>query len=176
MRKRKIFLLLAGTLALTLAACAPAGEAHGPTLSLSAPLPEASEPALSTPVPEPTAPPTAHCDLPDRDYRPWQTVYMEFLTLLQTRKTTWEPGWRGEEVGSETYSLYDVDKDGVPELFVKFGTCEAGLFCPVLYHVYGYARQGCGRDGCAVLLWPQRPVYLSGQERLPALRGAHGLS
>lgn len=135
MRKRKIFLLLAGTLALTLAACAPAGEAHGPTLSLSAPLPEASEPALSTPVPEPTAPPTAHCDLPDRDYRPWQTVYMEFLTLLQTRKTTWEPGWRGEEVGSETYSLYDVDKDGVPELFVKFGTCEADYFarCYTMY-------------------------------------------
>lgn len=29
------------------------------------------------------------------------------------------------EMGSGTYSLYDVDQDGVPELFVKYGICEA---------------------------------------------------
>lgn len=30
-------------------------------------------------------------------------------------------------MGSESYSLYDVDRDGVPELFVKYGNCEAAF-------------------------------------------------
>lgn len=30
-------------------------------------------------------------------------------------------------MGSESYSLYDVDRDGVPELFVKYGDCEAAF-------------------------------------------------
>lgn len=142
MRKRKISLLLCAALALTLAACAPAGEEPDLSPSPTPPSPAASEPALSTPVPEPTpspeppAPPLpAEYGVPDRDYRPWQAAYMEFLTLLQTVKTTYEPGGRGEEVGSESYSLYDVDKDGVPELFVKFGSCEADYFARC-YTVY----------------------------------------
>ena len=140
MKKRKISLPLALALCLTLCACAPAGETPGPSQLPTAPPPEVSVPVLATPAPEPTpspepsAPPLAKYDLPGRDYRPWQTGYMEFLTLLQTDQTTWEPGGWGELVGSECYSLYDVDKDGVPELFVKYGDCEAAF----IYKCYAF--------------------------------------
>lgn len=163
MKKRSISLLLAGALALTLIACAPAGEGPGPSLAPAPSAPASAEPsgpALATPAPEasveptpspePSAPPNLGADLPDRDYQPWQTAYMDFLTaLLQAELDTREDAVAyaglavdqrkiycmdaGEELGmiqvmammSETYSLYDVDKDGVPELFVKYGNCEA---------------------------------------------------
>lgn len=139
MRKKLPCLLLSGAIALSLAACAPAGEEPNPSPSLTTPPPESSVQVLATPTPEPTAPPkaTADFDLPDRDYQPWQAGYMEFLTLLQTDKTTWEPGGWGELAGSESYSLYDVDRDGVPELFVKYGDCEAAF----VYKCYAF------RDG-----------------------------
>ena len=159
MRQKTICLLLAGVLALSLTACAPAGEETSPTPFLSVPASaEPSGPALAAPTPEPSAPPASEEPdqstelsgppwlelgaLPGREYEPWQVAYMDFLTLLQTQQTTWEPGGVGERVGSESYSLYDVDKDGVPELFVKFGTCEADFFarCYTLY------RDNSGRD------------------------------
>lgn len=45
-------------------------------------------------------------------------------------------------MGSESYSLYDVDKDGVPELFVKYGNCEAAF----TYQCYTF------RDGQVVCI------------------------
>lgn len=91
--------------------------------------------------------------LPDRDYQPWQAGYMEFLTaLLRAEQDTREEtvAYAGLAVDDrgvtaefsiyeepplplttvmswppEDYCLYDVDKDGVPELFVRYGTCEA---------------------------------------------------
>lgn len=166
MKKRSISLLLAGALALTLIACAPAGEGPGPSPSPAPSAPASAEPsgpALATPAPEasveptpspePSAPPNLGADLPDRDYQPWQTAYMDFLTaLLQAELDTREDavayaglavdqrGVTAEfsvydeppkplsfvmSMGSESYSLYDVDGNGVPELFVKYGNCEA---------------------------------------------------
>lgn len=153
MKQKWICLALAGALALGLAACTPGAVAPadspapsrpGSTAAVSA---EPSGPELTEPAPELTEPPASEEPglssppwleagvLPDREYQPWQLAYMDFLTLLQTQKTTWEPGGEGTQVGSESYSLYDVDKDGVPELFVKFGTCEADFFarCYTLY-------------------------------------------
>lgn len=154
MRKKLPCLLLSGAMALSLAACAPAGEEPGPSPSLTTPPPESSVQVLATPTPEPTAPPetAADFDLPDRDYQPWQAGYMEFLTaLLQAEQDTREDAVAyaglavdqrkiycldaGEKLGmiqvmamgSESYYLYDVDKDGVPELFVKYGSCEAAF-------------------------------------------------
>lgn len=44
--------------------------------------------ALSLP-PKPADLPATENDLPDRDYRPWQTAYMDFLTgLLQAEQDT----------------------------------------------------------------------------------------
>ncbi len=168
MKKRNISLPLALALCLTLCACAPNREDPGPSPSLTAPPPEVSVPVLATPspmptpTPIPTAPPLSGYDLPDRDYQPWQVRYMEFLTLLQTAKTTWEPGAWGELVGSESYSLYDVDKDGVPELFVKFGTCEADFFA----RCYTMSR-----DGDVVVMAAQFPFGHSSLYTYPDKNG-----
>lgn len=177
MKKRKIFLLLAAALTLAMCACAPAGEGPSPSPS---PAPSAlapTEPSAPAPTPsvepslavEPTAPPetVADYDLPGRDYQPWQTAYMDFLTaLLQAELDTREDAVAyaglavdqrkiycmdaGEELGmiqvmamgSESYYLYDVDKDGQPELFVKYGSCEAAF----TYQCYTY------RDGQIVCI------------------------
>lgn len=145
LRKRSGF-LLAWALLLSLTACGTAGETASDPPAQDAPgvstSPTPSE--MSTPSVEPSAvsseepplsPELEDYDLPDRDYQPWQTAYMDFLISSQTHKTTWEPMGGGAEVGGESYSLYDVDKDSVPELFVKFGTCEADYFarCYTLY-------------------------------------------
>ena len=167
MKKRNISLLLAGALALTLAACAPGGEAPGgsPAPAPSQPAEtapasqEPSGPVLATPTPEaslevePSQAVELDGALPERDYQPWQVGYMDFLTgLLQAEQDTREAeaayaGLAVDErgvtaefsiydeppkplsfvmsMGSESYSLYDVDGDGVPELFVRYGDCEA---------------------------------------------------
>lgn len=171
MRKRLSCLLLSGALALGLAACALGGEAPGPSRPVETEAP--SQPhqiappseALGLP-PELSGPPAVELDLtelPDREYQPWQTAYMEFLTGLlraeqgnldaffqhgpyfdpSEERPDGEAGYVGlavddrgicymnagrqlsmtevMEMGSETYSLYDVDRDGVPELFVSYG-------------------------------------------------------
>lgn len=148
MRKKLSCLLLSGVLALSLAACAQADAEPSP--SLTTPPPEASVPVLEmpesvpSPSPEPSAPPDPGADLPDRDYQPWQVGYMDFLTRL--RRIESESQWEQESfkelaadgrgslgiwsvdqdmtaamcTGSEHYSLYDVDRDGVPELLVDY--------------------------------------------------------
>ena len=152
LRKRSGF-LLAWALLLSLTACGTAGETASDPPAQDAPgvstSPTPSE--MSTPSTEPSAvsseepplsPELEDYDLPDRDYQPWQTAYMDFLISSQTHKTTWEPMGGGAEVGGESYSLYDVDRDGVPELFVKYGDCEAAF----VYKCYAF------RDGQVVCI------------------------
>ena len=76
-----------------------------------------------------------------------QLAYAAFLeglaewvkTLRDTDRTDYDPNTVELEIGeaSGTYVLYDIDKDGIPELLIRYGLGEAG------YHttVYGY------RDG-----------------------------
>lgn len=166
MKKKTISLLLAGALALALAACGPAAEEPGPSPAPTAPPPESSVQVLATPTPEPTpapeppAPPlAAEYSLPDRDYRPWQEAYLEFLTGLREEELAVELAYAAQEredrdpeedgrlweavAGlSDSYSLYDVDKDGVPELFITFGDCEAA------YHTKCYTFRD-GEVACA---------------------------
>ena len=156
MRKKLSCLLLSGVLALSLSACAPAETEPSPSLTTpppeaSVPVLEMPE-SVPSPSPEPSAPPLSGYDLPDRDYQPWQAGYMEFLSgLLQAEQDIREesvayeglavdergvycldagemlPMTQVMAMGSESYSLYDVDRDGVPELFVKYGNCEAAF-------------------------------------------------
>lgn len=100
---------------------------------------EPSNPPLETP--------NVEFSLPGREYEPWQTAYMGFLAQLCRIEMglPWDYGkvdvdgvyvglavdGRGVAIdepltfamtaGSDTYSLYDVDRDGVPELFVAYG-------------------------------------------------------
>lgn len=124
----------------------PPPEASVPVLETPAPMP------TPTPSPEPSAPPLAGYDLPGRDYRPWQVGYMEFLARL--RRIESESQWEQEafqglaadgrdslgiwsvdqdmtylmRTGSESYSLHDVDRDGMPELIVDYLGREAQCY------------------------------------------------
>lgn len=138
MRRRPLFLFLAGVMTLSLAACGPAGadDPAGQTTLTPTATPEpaptfAPEPA-STALPEEEL---AH--MPPGDYAPWQTAYAGFL--LEVSAADYPPveqdlEWDGEQ--SDSYSLYDVDKDGTPELFLRCGLAEAG------YHTACYAFKG----------------------------------
>ena len=80
-------------------------------------------------------------------YADWQIAYATFLeklaeqvkVLRDTDRPDYDPNTVNFEVGesSGTYVLYDIDKDSVPELMIRYGLGEAG------YHttVYGY-REG----------------------------------
>lgn len=126
--KRSALCLL---LALCLAGCTPA-VSSGPAVS-SASSPSSvspSAPEFSTP-PEsvPSLPQAAN--IPPGDYAPWQEGYAEFLINLRTAEYQYQLGeaaFPEDDLPSDSYSLYDVDKDGVPELFLKCGTCEADYY------------------------------------------------
>lgn len=152
MKKRLSALLL--ILVLSLSACSGMGAGSG--------LPDAPDPSAEPSVPasfdlpDPTEPPApseelgasvSDFSLPERDYAPWQTAYMDFLTKLCQIEMglPWDymvddvdeiyKGLAADErgvttdgsltstmaMGSYDYSLYDVDRDGVPELFVAYG-------------------------------------------------------
>lgn len=128
----------------------PPPEASVPVLETPAPMPTPTP--RPTPSPAPSAPPLAGYDLPGRDYRPWQVGYMEFLARL--RRIESESQWEQEafqglaadgrgslgiwsvdqdmtylmRTGSESYSLHDVDRDGVPELIVDYLGREAQCY------------------------------------------------
>ena len=65
----------------------------------------------------------------------WREAYRNFLTDLCEKEAEvrridrpdYDPTLYNEELGSQSdeYVLYDVDKDGVPELIVRFGKSEA---------------------------------------------------
>lgn len=65
----------------------------------------------------------------------WRTAYKQFLEDLCRKEAAvrnidrpdYDPNVYPGEIGnqSDEYVLYDVDKDGTPELFVRYGKCEA---------------------------------------------------
>ena len=64
-------------------------------------------------------------------YADWQVAYADFLeelaervkVLRDTDRPDYDPNTVDLEVGeaSGTYVLYDIDKDGVPELLLRYG-------------------------------------------------------
>lgn len=66
---------------------------------------------------------------------PWRTAYKNFLADLCAREAAvrnidrpdYDPNSYPAEVGvlSNSYALYDIDKDTVPEMLLRFGDCEA---------------------------------------------------
>ena len=164
MREKMLCVVLAGLLAVSLPACSSGGEGPSAAPTLSQPvetvMPSAEpSPSAETALPseEPSLPmepsnptfetPEVEFSLPEREYEPWQTAYMDFLAKLCQIEMglPWDymvddvdgiyeglaEDGRGETIGgsfistmamgSDTYSLYDVDRDGVPELFVAYG-------------------------------------------------------
>ncbi len=119
--KRSALCLL---LALCLAGCAPAAPAPS-SASISPPADHSSAPE------EPALPQSQTADVPPGDYAPWQEGYAGFLAEVRTAEYQYQLGEAAcpeDDLPSDSYSLYDVDKDGVPELFLKRGTCEADYY------------------------------------------------
>lgn len=60
---------------------------------------------------------------------PWQKAYKKVLEENDT------PSAEDEDAGFiwQGYFLYDIDKDDIPELFIKSGTCEADFLTEVYY-------------------------------------------
>ena len=130
MRKIRILPLL---LALLLAGSAAAPSQTPERLATPAP-PLTSTPA-PTETPLPTEPPAVTLDfsIDESGWEPWQIAYVAFLEALCAEEapihaSDAEEDWGKKYNLSTGYCLYDVDEDGIPELFIKFGTCEADYF------------------------------------------------
>ena len=90
----------------------------------AAPEKESVQPQEQPEVPEETEP------------ADWQLAYAAFLeglaervkTLRDTDRPDYDPNTVELEIGeaSGTYVLYDIDKDGIPELLIRYGLGEAG--------------------------------------------------
>ena len=108
---------------------------------------ETTVPEEEAQTPETPAEPEKPETPKEPEYADWQVAYAAFLeelagrvkTLRNTDRPDYDPNSVDLEIGeaSGTYVLYDIDKDGVPELMLQYGLGEAG------YHTtfYGY------RDG-----------------------------
>ena len=65
----------------------------------------------------------------------WQQAYLD---ILKETVIVWEP--QVDDVAVEnSYFVYDFDKDGIPELVVKTGTCEADYALAVFSYRDGQA-------------------------------------
>ena len=127
MKRRPLFFALVLALGLTACGAVPPVGADDPVPS-STPIP------IPIPIPSLTAtpePPSMEsvvyaADVPPGDYAPWQTAYADFLTE-ELRQDMIKVETENGEI-SDLYCLYDVDKDGIPELFIRYGTCEAAYY------------------------------------------------
>lgn len=140
--RKHIFCLLCAAAMLMTAACTPAGEPT-PTPTVT---PTRGPTPTARPAPAPTPTPTEvpfsveEADVPPGDHAPWQESYAAFLAELRRQEGElrhWAETASAEEIEadpdrwaeysgvSDLYRLYDVDKDGIPELFVQYGSCEA---------------------------------------------------
>ena len=128
MKRRSVCLLLSTALVLSLAACTVTPNES----------PEPSMDAEASPTPIPSVNPAPNpLTVTEADvYESWQEAYAGFLRRLWQEEDpvrNWYQKATDEErdadpdrstaywQSSETYSLYDVDKDGIPELFVQYG-------------------------------------------------------
>lgn len=68
-------------------------------------------------TPEPTPVPELELDL-----EPWQAAYLELLAGYETRRAEYSAD--AQELYMERYALYDIDKDGIPELFLIHGLAD----------------------------------------------------
>lgn len=80
-------------------------------------------------------------------YADWQMAYADFLRDLCAAEAAvrdidrpdYDPTAYPDEIGNQSdgYVLYDIDKDGTPELFIRYGKCEAAYRT----RVYAYREE-----------------------------------
>ena len=81
----------------------------------------------------------------------WRAAYKRFLadqcrkeaTVRSIDRPDYDPDVYPSEIGnqSDEYVLYDVDKDGTPELFIRYGKCEAAYRTKVYTYREGIASE-----------------------------------
>lgn len=108
---------------------------------------EAVTPAPTAAPAEPTPPAEAVTLTYDPALlEPWQAAYIRLLEdeMAAGREefSRDEPYCTKKAHEGPRYTLYDIDKDGTPELFVRYGYCEAAYYC----ELYTY------RDGAVKML------------------------
>ena len=143
----------------------------------------ACEPLLSDTTLPPAESPTPtfqvqQADIPPGDSAPWQMAYAAFLTDLRQRegelrqwvrnaseselKNNPELSYASGSV-SDSYFLYDIDKDGIPELLIQYG------ISTVSYYTFCYTYQdekvielgGYPSGRCSLYSLPQENGVLS---------------
>lgn len=128
MKRFAIFWLTAG-LTLCLGACRRE--------PMATPTPQRTEP----PAAEVTPTPTPELEL---DLEPWQAAYVEILRGYEVRRDGFASDIR--DLYQENYTLYDIDKDGLPELFLIGGFDEASRSCQVYFWQDGFAIEAGGHQ------------------------------
>lgn len=87
-------------------------------------------------TPEPTPEPVSS--------ETWQEAYIELLNGYESRRAGFPLDIQG--IYEESYTLYDIDKDGLPELFLIEGLSEASRTCHVYFWQDGFAIEAGGHQ------------------------------
>ncbi len=95
-----------------------------------------------------------------RGTQEWQQAYYEVLC-----KARWQNGMAEEQdqLPSEGYYLYDIDKDGIPELLLKHGSCEANYWADIYTWRKGetICLGGIGMGHTSLYTWEGENALLS---------------
>lgn len=95
-----------------------------------------------------------------RGTQEWQQAYYEVLC-----KARWQNGMAEEQdpLPFEGYYLYDIDKDGIPELLLKQGTCEADYWADIYTWRNGetICLGGIGMGHTSLYTWKGENALLS---------------
>ena len=110
-------------------------------LSGCAGTPQATPTPTETPATEVIPTPTPELEL---DLEPWQAAYVEILRGYEVRRDGFASDIR--DLYQENYTLYDIDKDGLPELFLIGGFDEASRSCQVYFWQDGFAIEAGGHQ------------------------------
>ena len=66
----------------------------------------------------------------------WKELYLKKLDRVREQMPAFDADTPADEYTPIEYYLYDIDKDGIPEMIIKYGTCEAD------YHGDIYTNDG----------------------------------
>ena len=91
----------------------------------------------------------------------WQQAYYEVLTEVRLENENYEGNEEYTDF-SESYYLYDIDKDDIPELIVEYGLGEAGYHADIYTYTDGKVKNlGTIATGHTTLYtWPEENVMM----------------
>lgn len=93
----------------------------------------------------------------------WQKAYHDLLTEVRIESKMIRKHEEAYGGVSEVYYLYDIDKDDIPELMIRYGTCEADYYIDIYTYREGQAGYigGTMAGHTAFYSWPQENAMLA---------------